>query len=181
MTAPLTAPTMDSASQESIPPPTGGMVDRRRQLPSEIQHAYGSSVATLCRSQATESPATSIPQRRQGRFELLQQFEGTVDYVNGNVFTAHLRDRTKASMPIEIATISLEEVSPDDLKLVAPGAVFYLSVGYRVHPWGQKERSTGIVFRRLPAWTRNGLAEARAVALSWMNDFGVDQGGLREF
>jgi hypothetical protein len=48
--------------------------------------------------------------------------------------------------------------------LMASGAVFYWSVGYRETLWGQRERVSAIRFRRLPAWTTSDLDEVRRKA-----------------
>lgn len=92
------------------------------------------------------------------RFELLQQWEGTVGDMRGDEFDATIADLTEPSRPEEHATFPLEEVSEGDLKLVGPGAVFRWSIGYRTRN-GQKERVSNISFLRLPAWSR-GTMEA---------------------
>lgn len=165
--------------RESINPTAAGPSSHAAQTVPAVRSAEDSGGTTELHVAATGSSGRVLVHGRQGRFELLQQFEGTVDRIDSNYFVARLRDRTDAARPVEVATISLDEVSSDDLKFVVPGAVFYLSIGYRVHPWGQKERSTGIAFRRLPAWTRHGIAESRALADEWIAEFGVEPGGLQ--
>ena len=100
-------------------------------------------------------------------FRLLQQFEGTVLEIGQEEFTARLVDRTDPRNPIEIADFSLDDVAVGDRELLAPGAVFYFSVGYRVATWGQRYREATVKFRRLPAWSRRDVEKARAQAESW--------------
>jgi hypothetical protein len=119
-------------------------------------------------------PTLLIDPASRARFEVLQSFEGTVLEVRDSDFTARLVDRTDASKPAELADFPLEEVSDDDRELIHSGGVFYLSLGYRVHPWGQKERTAAIVFRRLPAWTHGALRRSRERAAKWQYMFDDD-------
>ena len=86
------------------------------------------------------------------RFELLQQWEGTVTAVGKGGFQAWLADLTDPSRPNEEAGFNIRDVSDGDLPLVAEGAVFRWSIGYKTRS-GQKERISNISFVRLPAWS----------------------------
>jgi len=90
------------------------------------------------------------------RFTLLQKWEGTVLASAEHEFTAILRDKGE---PDEEATFDVEEVPEGDRPLIAPGAVFHWSIGYRDRR-GQRTRESIICFRRLPAWTRRELDRA---------------------
>jgi hypothetical protein len=109
---------------------------------------------------------------KEDRFLALQQWEGVVDSVNDGGFVARLVDRT-AGEPDEEAEFDLAEVPPGDRDLVASGAVFYWSVGYRIAATGTRLRASIISFRRLPAWTEAERRQARersekiAEALDW--------------
>lgn len=110
------------------------------------------------------TPLTIPPLRRrieepapQDRFELHQQWEGAIESVSGDTVTAILRDLTDRTQPEEIVDLPLEEFSPNDADLVAPGAVFYWSIGYRITPTGTKERVSRFRMRRLPPPTRRQL------------------------
>lgn len=96
----------------------------------------------------------------RGSFTTLQRWEGTVIQVEKESFTARLYDKS-ATHADEEGDFSLEEVSPADRDLVMPGAVFYWSVGYLDHRNGQRTRESLIRFRRLPAWNKRELDEAR--------------------
>lgn len=85
--------------------------------------------------------------------------EGLVLSVEGDEFTAKLIDLNKIAAD-EIAVFPFNEISDDDKRLVQPGAVFYWNVGYETLPSGQKNRSSVIRFRRLPAWSPKDLQKA---------------------
>lgn len=76
-----------------------------------------------------------------------QQWEGTVVGVGPDSFTAILKDRLNLEAPEESVDIFLEDVSEADLKLVAPGALFYWSIGYEDTDRGRENKSI-IKFRQ---------------------------------
>lgn len=131
-------------------------------------------------SRQLESETQATPNRwlqaREGvRFEVLQQWEGTVfEVLPAGEFTAVLRER-QAESPEEMATFSVDQVSADDLKLLAPGAVFYWSIGYETKPSGQRTLVSKIRLRRLPVWTRRDLKRVEERAKSLERVFGHDQ------
>ena len=98
--------------------------------------------------------------QNRGAFTTLQRWEGNVIEIGAETFTARLSDKTAARAD-EDGEFSLEEVSPADRALLQPGAVFYWSVGYLDHRNGQRTRESLIRFRRLPAWNKRELVEAR--------------------
>lgn len=97
------------------------------------------------------------------RFELLQQWEGTVTDVGEEEFEARLTDLTDPRRPDESAVFGKEEVSDGDLSLLTKGAVFRWSVGYKTRR-GQKERVSNISFLRLPAWSAKSVAAVEQAA-----------------
>jgi hypothetical protein len=96
----------------------------------------------------------------QARFRSLQSWEGRVVEVLKDSFVGVLADMTMPGVEEQVE-LDLEEVTPDDLPLVQPGAVFYWSIGYRAEPSGTRSRASEIRFRRLPRWSE---AEIRDVA-----------------
>ena len=105
--------------------------------------------------------------------EILQDWEGVVETVEGEIFTARLRDLTSNEpYPSETAELPIEDISDDDLELLRVGAVFYLTVGRLIWFNGRQERFGRIVFRRLPGWTPSTLrrAQKRAERLSLFLD-----------
>lgn len=121
-----------------------------------------------------QPPVRSESRTPRSRIKLLQQFEGTVLSLTSDSFTARLRDRTSPGMPTEIAEFERDEVDPSDTELLVVGGVFYWNIGYRLHPWGQRERASFLAFRRLPAWTRQDLRRVDERAASWESLF-VDE------
>ena len=106
-------------------------------------------------------PPVRLPDGLQPRtrFDALQKWEGRVLEVGDTTFSAvvvGIKDATE-----EEAEFDLEEVSPDDIDMVEPGAVFYWSIGYRTDPSGERSRCSVLVFRRLPAWSARDLELAR--------------------
>ena len=79
----------------------------------------------------------------------------------------------------ELGDFTFAEVSDDDRSLIAEGAVFYWSIGYRVEQWGQRSTESAIRFRRLPVWTERELQSARRRAMEQVNWF-LNDGGARE-
>jgi len=98
--------------------------------------------------------------RRQDHFVALQVWEGIVEEVREDTFLARLVDR-HGTTPDHEAEIYTEEVSPGDRKLMAPGAVFYWSIGYLDTSSGQRKKESVIRFRALPRWSTADLARAR--------------------
>lgn len=101
---------------------------------------------------------SGVPTRR---FEVLQQWEGTVTDADDDTFWADLRDLTTPSSPTEIVEVPVAEIAVSDRTLLQPGSVFYWSVGYETTPGGQIRRVSEIRLRRTPMWTQRGLDSVR--------------------
>jgi hypothetical protein len=101
------------------------------------------------------------------RKAVLQQWEGTVREVRGGEFVADIFDLTNSSNPREEVVLPVDEVSPSDVPLLEPGAVFYWHISYETSQGGQRTRVSEIRFRRWPPWTRGELRviEKEATAL----------------
>lgn len=105
-----------------------------------------------------------IPEQRITPFILLQEWEGYVQTVSDEKFTASLFDLTRRrEIEDEEADFSIDDLTEDDKKLLKPGAVFRWLIGYR-SIGGTKERTSKIVFRRLPQWTESDFKAAEAKA-----------------
>ena len=101
------------------------------------------------------------PEQRE-RFLVLQDWEGVVETIGNETFTARLRDRASSeSYAGEMAELPVADISEDDRELLRSGAVFYLTVGRLVRASGRQERVGRLVFRRLPAWTASTLRRAK--------------------
>ena len=75
-------------------------------------------------------------------------------------FTARLLDLTAgSSQEEEEAVIPLSEIAEDDRKRLRPGAIFRWVIGYERSESGTKRRVSQIVFRDLPAMTKQDMSE----------------------
>jgi hypothetical protein len=106
------------------------------------------------------------------RFELLQQWEGTVQEIGNDELTVHLRDLTDPSHPEEVSVLPFDEIPYDDRGLVELGAVLYWSIGYETTRSGQLKRVSSIRFRRGLPWTRREVDAVNARAEALMTLFG---------
>ncbi|MFT4068961.1 hypothetical protein [Paraburkholderia sp.] len=87
----------------------------------------------------------------------IEIFEGTVRSVDrsSEVMFVTLTSKTR-DVSDHAADISFAWVNPQDLDLVAPGAVFYLSL-YRERRGGTIRNTEELRFRRMPTWTRTQI------------------------
>ena len=97
----------------------------------------------------------------KSRFIPLQVWEGAVISKEKDSFTARLFDETNEDEGEKEVEIEYDEISEDDLNLLEPGAIFNWYIGYQESAFGQRERKSTIVFRRLPAWTKREIEEAK--------------------
>ncbi len=109
------------------------------------------------------------PHSAPRRFEVLQQWEGTIVQLTNDSFWAELSDLTTRCEPVETVEIPFAEVSPGDKPLLAEGNVFYWSIGYEKSAAGQISRVSEIRMRRTPTWSQHGLDTIRADARRWMS------------
>jgi hypothetical protein len=88
---------------------------------------------------------------RAESFNALQEWEGEVTEVQGDVFRARLIDVTADEyVPNEVAELAVSDVQDDDLSRLVPGALFRLVVGYAVSAGGTKIRGSRLYFRKIP-------------------------------
>jgi hypothetical protein len=85
-----------------------------------------------------------------GRVRVLQLWNGIVQEVKNDSFTALVRDRSNAGAPSELVELAVNEVSSGDRALLCEGAPFYWSIAYRDAPTGQRERVSSLRFARQP-------------------------------
>lgn len=92
---------------------------------------------------------------------IIQDWEGIVEFIETETFTALLRDLTvNEAYPGEMADLPIEDIAPDDRGLLKPGAIFYLTVGRSTDATGQQQRFSRMEFRRLPVWTSADFSRA---------------------
>jgi len=94
----------------------------------------------------------------------IEVFEGTVRSVDrgAEVMYVTLTSKTR-DVSDHAADIGFAWVNPQDLDLVAPGAVFYLSL-YKERRGGTIRNTEELRFRRMPTWTRGQIARVRGDA-----------------
>ncbi len=105
-------------------------------------------------------------------FHALQEWEGYVIEIGEDDFTVRLLDLTAGALhEEEEAVIPLSEISEDDLKRLRLGSVFRWVIGYERSASGTKRRVSQIVFRDLPAMTKQDISEgeewAKKVSQLW--------------
>jgi hypothetical protein len=91
------------------------------------------------------------------------RWEGTVVAVDDDYFEAKLTPLS-GDGPEVLAELSLEDVSADDISLLAPGAVFYITVGQVRQAGGRIMRTSTVRFRRLGLWHEDDVRFLRARA-----------------
>jgi hypothetical protein len=159
-----------------------GLRDRRKAL--EFSSRFKGSLLDLSENDQRDSSlaqferprlAPSIPNvdlirgvRRQGltvSFSPVQEWEGYVSSIGNETFIADLIDLTSgATRATEQAEIPLQEISEVDLGRLRPGSIFRWAIGYQRTRSGSKVRTSQIVFRDLPKWTKTDIHEAKVEA-----------------
>jgi hypothetical protein len=111
----------------------------------------------------------SLMGRRPGTvtFQRLEQREGVVLEVEGEVFRARLVDPSGRE-PDEEVEIEMEQLSNSDLHLVVPGGLFFWAIGYVTKSNGRRNLTLRIEFRRFPKVHPGFEKRARAAASEYM-------------
>jgi hypothetical protein len=132
---------------------------------------YSTTASSPSDPQATAPMSEKLPPARPiirprhsakpRKFDLMQQWEGVVTEIEAETFWAELRDLTEPTSNREVVEIYLREVAEQDKVLLAPGAVFYWSVGYDTSRPGTQVRASEIKFRRTPRWSKRRLEKIR--------------------
>lgn len=114
-------------------------------------------------------PAVALPTAKtwdnSSRSQVIAEWHGQVVAVEDGYLVAELRGTLGNGVAgsFEEAQIPIEEVRTEDLALVRAGAFFRLCVNWEFVN-GSRRRLTDLVFRRMPAYRRDELEDARAVA-----------------
>jgi hypothetical protein len=138
---------------------------RSLQMPESGSREQKPSTVIGERSLTMAPSATQVGVAHNTRpSEVLAEWAGCVTKLEGSgqVFFASLRgisgDGVKGQE--EDAVIPVSDVSDSDLQLLSPGNFFRLLVVAEILTGGQPQRSTRLVFRRLPAYHRQDLEKA---------------------
>jgi len=89
------------------------------------------------------------------RVKVLQQWECVVVGVYDDIVSCEMFDLTDDTSPQEFADVYLAEFSPFDRPLLAEGAVFYWSVGYKVRASGTIIKTSELRVRRMPKLSKS--------------------------
>ncbi|MEA2061873.1 MAG: hypothetical protein U9P10_15520 [Thermodesulfobacteriota bacterium] len=96
----------------------------------------------------------------KGKYKLLQLWEGRITEILDDTFYAIISDKTNPELPDEMVSLDIEEITPSDLNLLTPGAVFYWSISYADLPGRGRKKESKIRFRRLSRWTQKEIDHA---------------------
>ena len=125
-----------------------------RELPSEKAGPSVDQITLQSQDQVNprQDAFVRLPDLRLSPLKVivLQRWIGRVVSVHDEKFVAITTDATNPRNPPEEVEFDLTEVSEGDLPLVAEGAMFYWSIGYRDSPGGQRERVSSLRFVRSP-------------------------------
>ena len=95
-------------------------------------------------------------------FNSVRNWEGVVLSVGEDTFFARVRDPDeKSDLGETTLEVPIEDVTEDEKPLLTEGAVFYLTLGYRQMPGQPRRKDATLIFRRMPAWSKNRLAAAQ--------------------
>ena len=173
----LTSPSLGER-QEPLTSPTA-KAGPALEMPPYLRSRKGTAAPSL------EAEVTRAEDRdeRATRQILAHHWECTVESIGSETFSATLRSLLKPGDTEKEAELPLDEVSPDDQELLAPGAIFYWTIGSERSPKGTISRFSRIKFRRLPGWTRRDLAtveeEAKRLFAMFGGDDARDEAGER--
>jgi hypothetical protein len=134
-----------------------------------LSQLYRTILASTERAAPVPNIDQMIPQGRDvtlsATFSPIQEWEGYVRSVGKGHFVADLIDLTAGGTNVsQLAEIPLEELSESDAAKLIPGSIFRWAIGYQRTRTGTKVRTSQIVLRDLPRWTKRDLLEAKAEA-----------------
>ena len=110
-------------------------------------------------------PDRSPSMQPRERVTVLKNWEGIVTSVEDASFFAAMREtESEIDRAVDEFEIDIDNVDDSDRELVSEGAVFYLTVLTR-HPKGEGlQKTTRIVFRRMPRWSSRDIERAEFAA-----------------
>lgn len=101
-----------------------------------------------------------IPTKKD-RFMVLKNWEGVVTAVERETFFASMRQTNSNDRIAEDGIeIDIDNVPAGDHELVRVGAVFYLTVGISYPRGERQQKTTQLIFRRMPRWSSQDIVRA---------------------
>jgi len=107
----------------------------------------------------------------KGSFKMLQQWEGRVVGIGGSEFTAIITDKTNPDVEGQLVTVDTEDITPNEVSLIEPGAVFYWSIGFFDYPGRGRSRESRIRFRRLMGPSKAEIARSEKIGKKFAKFF----------
>ena len=107
----------------------------------------------------------------KGSFKMLQQWEGRVLEIRGSEFTAIISDKTTLEVEDQLVTVDTEDITPNEISLIEPGAVFYWSIGFFDYPGRGRSRESRIRFRRLMGPSKADIARSEKIGKKFAEFF----------
>jgi hypothetical protein len=162
----------------------GRYVDRQKELASmtyrgvrqEVEPVSGAPTNQKRNGLWSAPVVRPVNWTRANTFSALQEWEGVVVEVTSDHVVASLVDLTAGkTRATEEALIPLSEINEQDLPKLAVGCTFRWAIGYQRLKTGTKKRTSNLVFRDLPQWTKRDFAEGQADAARLMRFLGSDR------
>jgi hypothetical protein len=133
---------------------------------------YALSSDTLPIDTEGDQPRVPVVDRKERPYYLPEiSWEGMVLKVNDDSFVARLTNLNDHSEQEEAEILNEYVSDQDDLRLIAPGAIFFWSIARCVKGRRSDQYST-ILFRRLPVWSKHELANAFREAANLKKELG---------
>jgi len=110
------------------------------------------------------------------RFDLLQQWDGSVLSVDGDRILVRLIDKTHpdpSANTEDVSELSFDDLTQEDRQLVCRGAIFSWYIGYLTIN-GTRHRTSQVRFRRLPGVYKRDLDTATRAADEIRRDLNWD-------
>lgn len=174
-----------SKDNQGSPGRFGGSVFYSRHLPQQPFENTGfiPSASMMPHADSTElrpqaRNAVKVPARfknaetTRSPFERREKLDGVVEEILGDEFVARLVNGFDDSQPYE-ARFQIDELPFDERSLLKVGAPFVLTIGYR-DPYGARELTFNIYFRRIPARESSDLVKAKERAKSFFDSIKWD-------
>ena len=107
----------------------------------------------------------------KGSFKMLQQWDGRVVEIRGSEFTAIITDKTNPDVEDQFVAVDTEDITPNEVTLIEPGAVFYWSIGFFDYPGRGRSRESRIRFRRLMGPSKADIARSEKIGKKFAEFF----------
>lgn len=122
-----------------------------------------STVATLASNALELIPDSVVLELWEGVVQAVDKAAGWMDVV---------LEAKRSALPAHTARIELQWVAEQDMDLVRPGSVFYLTL-YKRTRHGTIQNAQELRFRRRPGWSQQQLAKVKADAEALARKFVV--------